>query len=221
MSIGYKPKGSSGELYHPDRDYAYLTPTLMAAAIERMASSNLPDEVKRWKEDNDITEDEIGAAAEALARAQRDFVNAADPVVDLDQALRRRDFYAIRYPVRLLLTACIGEVFCAAWFTAVREVSKVGEHSPAEAGMADFAATVRAFVLSNNGQPLDGPTARAAQRTIATLQFNTDVLLARNKALYGQIQQLTYELAQQKMRQEVAETAPSNKSWFHRLFAWM
>lgn len=213
MSIGYKPKGSSGELYHPERDYAYVTPTLMATAIDRMASDSLPEDAKSWKTANEITDEEIGAAAEALARAQRDFVNAADPVVDLDHALRRRDFTAIRYPVRLLLNACIGEVFCAAWFTAVREVSKVGEHSPAEAGMADFAATVRAFVLANNGQALDGPTARAAQRTIETLKFNADVLLARNKALYAQVQQLTYELAQQKVKD-----IPVKRSWFCRLF---
>jgi hypothetical protein len=217
MSIGYKPKGSNGDLYHPERDYAYLTPTLMASAIERMCSDNLPADVQAWKSENNITNDEVAAVAEALARAQRDFVNAADPVTDFDQALNRRDFYDIRYPVRLFLAAAIGEVFCAAWFTAVREVSKIGEHSPAETGMTDFAATVRAFVLASKGQPLDGPAAKAAQRTIATLQFNQDVLMTRNKALYAQIQQLTLEVARLQATQVVKPV--EKKSWLSRFFS--
>ena len=109
MNIGFRPKGESGPLYHPDRDYAYITPTLMRIAVERLDGKDLSDEAKAWKEEHKITEEEIAAVVEAIARAQRDFVNGGDPVDTLEQSLSRRDFYAVRYPVRQFLFANIGE----------------------------------------------------------------------------------------------------------------
>jgi hypothetical protein len=171
MSIGYRPKGSDGPIYNPDRDYAYITPTLMRSAIERLDAQDLPDEIKQWKQNNNITEAEIVAAAEALARAQRDFVNAADPVESFEHALSRRDFHDLRLPVRQLLFSIIGEVFCAAWFVAIRDVSKIGLGSAAETEMADFTASVHKF--ATNVLPGKNCT------DLATLQMRNDLLQTR------------------------------------------
>lgn len=190
MSIGYRPKGSDGPLYHPERDYAYITPTLMRSAIERLDAQDLPDELKRWKQENNITEIETIAAAEALARAQRDFVNAADPVESFEQALLRRDFNDIRLPVRQFLFAAIGEVFCAAWFLAVREVSKIGTSPSAERQMAEFAAAVHKFAAN-----VIGPAYRVDAETVQlrndVLQTQVAFLLKERAALQKQISQLT------------------------------
>ena len=145
MTIGFRPQGESGPLYHPERDYAYITPTLMRIAIERLDGKDLSEEALAWKNKNNITDTEIAVVAESLARAQRDFVNASDPVDSLEQALSRRDFYAIRFPVRQFLFSVIGEVICGAWFKAVRDVSVIGEVSPANTEMAEFSAAVRQF----------------------------------------------------------------------------
>ena len=39
-NIGYRPKGDSGPLYNPERDYAYITPTLMRQAIEKLDAND-------------------------------------------------------------------------------------------------------------------------------------------------------------------------------------
>jgi hypothetical protein len=197
MTIGFRPKGEAGPAYHPDRDYAYITPTLMKSAVERLDNNALSEEAAQWKNENNISEAEIVAVVEALARAQRDFINAADPVASFEQALARRDFLDIRYPVRQFLFSAVGEVCCAAWFKAVREVSKVGESSPVEPAMADFMAAVRAFVRKPGCPNLEGAT------TVPQLQLRVDVLQARNNALYVQLQQLMQTIAQK----ELADTA--------------
>lgn len=204
MTIGYRPKGESGPAYHPDRDYAYVTPTLMKSAIERLDDKALSEEASAWKSENNISEAEIIAVVDALARAQRDFINAADPVTSFEQALARRDFFDVRYPVRQFLFAAMGEVFCAAWFKAVREVSKVGEPSPAEPAMADFSAAVQAFVRKPGCPSLEGAVA------IAQLQMRADVLQARNNALYAQLQKLAQQLAEK----EKTATPPDDKKTF-------
>ena len=186
MSIGYRPKGGDGQLYHPDRDYAYITPTLMRTAIERLDAQDLPEELKQWKHEHKITETEIVAAAEALARAQRDFINAADPVDSLEQALIRRDFYDLRFPVRQFLFATLGEIFCAAWFVAVRDVSQVGVASPAAADMAAFAASVHKFATN----VLPGKNCADLQ----TLQLRNDLLQTRFNLLLEAHNKLKQEL---------------------------
>lgn len=183
MTIGYRPKGEAGPAYHPDRDYAYITPTLMKAAVERLDDAVLSEEARDWKKANKVTEEDINAVVDALARAQRDFVNAADSVSSIEQALARRDFYEVRYPVRQFLFATIGEVFCAAWFTAVREVSCVNEETPAAPGMADFMAAVRSFVgVTRSSVP--------AEVALADLKLRNDVLQSRLNTVYARMLEL-------------------------------
>lgn len=145
--IGYRRKGDTTPLYNPERDYAYTTPTLMRIAIEKL-DAHEPAEKVSWRTDNNVTQGEIAKIAEALATAQSDFVNAADPVSSFDAALERHGFFNFGYHVRQFLFASIGEVFCAAWFLAVREVSTVGDESPAAIDMARFSAVVRKFVIT-------------------------------------------------------------------------
>ncbi|NDE17625.1 hypothetical protein EBZ80_22135, partial [bacterium] len=47
-SIGYRQKGDSGPLYNPERDYAYITPTLMVRAIENLDFAARTDEAADW-----------------------------------------------------------------------------------------------------------------------------------------------------------------------------
>lgn len=187
--IGYRKKGDTGPLYNPERDYAYITPTLMVTAIENMDSQAVSQEETAWRQANNITSVDVVQVAEALADAQRDFINAADPVRSLTQALARHGFYDVRFPVRQLLFAAIGEVIVGAWFKAVREVSVVGEESPVSADMARFAATVREFVRRHGGLGYN------AEHMAEHLKMYTDVLQARLNELYKDVQRLNDELA--------------------------
>lgn len=199
-SIGYKKKGDSGPLYNPERDYAYITPTLMRIAIENL------DRLIQTNNTDNITPTEIIKIAECLAEAQRDFVNSADPVASFEQALRRHGFYDFRPCVQRLLFASVGEVFCAAWFTAVREVSAVGEESPAGEDMARFVATVREFASQHKQSWYD------ASHMAEHLRMQNDVLQARVNELAQQLLSVTRQLS--TAEQELAEAKKKPKTFF-------
>jgi hypothetical protein len=171
MTIGYKKKDSHGPLYHPERDYAYITPTLLKTAIENLDAPT--PELQQWKENNEISEAEIIAVVNVLADAQRDFVNGADPVDSLEKALARRDWFSTRLTVRLYLLATVGEVILGAWFKAVREVTEVGEDSPSQNEMCRFAAAVRDFT-ARMGAPVIN-----ANVTAEHLRLQCDLLRTR------------------------------------------
>ena len=188
-SIGYRQKGDNGPMYNPERDYAYITPTLMTRAIENMDIGALSAEVLDWYAKNNITDDDVNKIAEALAAAQRDFVNAADPVASFEQALSRRNFVEFSYALRQVLFAAIGEVCCAAWFLAVREVSVVGEESPAQANMARFTATVKEFAARPGAPTYD------ADFAAEQLRMRNDVLQTRLNVLYKELEAAREKLA--------------------------
>lgn len=203
MTIGYRHKDANGPLYHPERDYAYITPTLLRQAIENMERP-AAEEMRAWQEKEQITTDEIVAVTTALAEAQRDFVNGADPVKDLEQALHRRGFYDLRLPVRLSLLSHIGEVVVGAWFLAVREVTAVGEESPAQNEMCRFATAVREFAARNGTPALDG------NATIDHLRYQQDVLRFRLAATKTRLDAVEKELASIKQQTDtkVAPVVP-------------
>jgi len=208
--IGFRPKGVAAPMYNPERDYAYITPTLMRAAIENLDSDD--DEIRAWRSDHGISDAAIAAAATSLAEAQRDFVNAVDPVASFEQALARRNFASLPFVVRQFLFASVGYVFCAAWFQAVREVSIVGEESPAAGDMARFAAVVAAFAQKSVGPPI--PCAE----TVETLKFKNDVLASRVSVLLTQLE--AYRDAQQlaDLREQLRQDEKS-KSFYARIFS--
>ena len=206
--IGFRSKGDAGPMYSPERDYAYITPTLMLRAIENLDPAALSDEDRAWYVKHEITQDNMVQVASALAEAQRDFVNAADPVQSIEHALSRRSFFDASYACRQVLFSSIGVVFCAAWFKAVREVSSINEESPAQAGMARFTATVNEFA-ARNGAPTYN-----SEHLSAHLQMRNDVLQARINDLYAKLQKSQRQL----FESQVASVAtPPQKTVWQRL----
>lgn len=211
-SIGYRQKGDNGPMYNPERDYAYITPTLMTRAIENMDVGSLPVEALDWYAKNNITNDDVNKIAEALAVAQRDFVNAADPVSSFEQALARRNFVEFSYPLRQVLFAAIGEVCCAAWFLAVREVSVVGEESPAQANMARFSSTVKEFAVRHGAPTYD------ADFAADHLRMHNDVLQTRLNLLYKELAATREQLAAAAQELQTAPAAVVQvKTLWHRI----
>jgi len=207
MTIGYRHKESAGPLYHPERDYAYITPTLLRQAIENLEHPP-SEELRAWQEKEKITAVEIAAVTTALADAQRDFVNGADPVHDLEQALRRRGFYDARLPVRLALLSHIGEVVVGAWFLAVREVTTVGEESPAQNEMCRFAAAARTFAAKHGVPALDG------NDIVDHLRYQQDVLRFRLAATRLRLEAAEKELAAFKKEVPAApDSKPASINW--------
>lgn len=213
-SIGYRQKGQDGALYNPERDFAYITPTLMARAVSNMECAyNMDNEVRSWCDAANVSKADMAKIAEALALAQRDFVNSADPVSSFEQALRRRNFFDFPYQLRQYLFASIGESLCAAWFVAVREVSTIGEESPAQNNMARFAAVVNDFVARAN---CNDP---AVSTTAEILRYRNDVLQTRLNVVYNELQAVKEKLAAQSLT--AAEQSTQPKSFWRRIAAWL
>jgi len=212
--IGYRRKGDSTPMYNPERDYAYITPTLMRQAIEKLDANDDVDR-SRWRAEQNITDQEIVDISVALAEAQRDFINAADPVTSFDAALNRRNFFNFRYPVRQYLWATIGEVFCAAWFLAVREVSVVGEDSPAQVDMARFSAAVRDFAVKNKSSLYDADFMAEHLRLVNdTMRAREAELLAAYRRRTSEVEKL--QAANQQLQEEVSRLKKKST-----LFGWL
>lgn len=212
--IGYRRKGDSSPMYNPERDYAYITPTLMRQAIEKLDSGDDVDR-SRWRAEQNITDQEVVDISVALAEAQRDFVNAADPVASFEAALNRRNFFNFRYCVRQYLWATIGEIFCAAWFVAVREVSVVGEDSPAQVDMARFTAAVREFAGKNKSTLYDANFMAEHMKMINdTLRGRENELLAAYRSRTTERDKLREE--NQRLHEEIERL--KNKP---TLFGWL
>lgn len=191
MTINFRRQGENGPMYNPERDYAYITPSLLCTAINNLAAQDPPPGC--------TPEDVVGITA-ALAQAQRNFVNAADPVTSLHDALQKHGFYDFPVALQQALFSAIGEVICGAWFTAVREVSVVGEESPASNDMARFAAVVREFASRVGADKFADPDA-----TVERLQMRNDVLQTRINELGRQILLLQESLASAKKALRQAE----------------
>lgn len=152
--IGFRPKGELTPMYHPERDFAYITPTLMRIAVESLDNKN--DILReKWRADNNVNQALVAKAVESIARAQADFVNATDPPRTFRDALERHGFLNFSFDVQQYVLAAFGEVICGAWFNAVREVSVVGQQSPAATDMARFSAVVREFCVQHNSPTYD------------------------------------------------------------------
>lgn len=212
MTIGFKPKDAAGPVYHPERDFAYITPTLIRQAIENMSAPPNP-EFEEWKKVNSVSEAEITLAAGALADAQNDFVSAADRVESLHQALQRRKYFELPLPVRLFLQAMIGEVMIGAWFTAVREVTSVGADSPAQNEMCRFSSVVREFAAARGA-----PTINAVS-TAETVLARHAVLRDRYEVLVGEMRGLIAQLDRANKRADEAENKLALiPAWLTKLF---
>lgn len=210
---GFRPQGSTGPKYNPERDFAYITGTLLKAAIENLDIKALTTEQKHWYEQNKITEAEIIGVVDALSKAQNDFVKAYDPVASLEDALRRQRFYDVRYPVRQFLFAAIGEMMCSAWFTAVREVSSVGAESPAQNDMSRFASAARDFCRRLGAPTLDENV------TLDVLRFQNDVLQTQVSMLLQQLTAAPRMVACDEKKSGCGSCKKQPKTFLEKLYA--
>jgi hypothetical protein len=214
MSVtGFRPQGTNGPKYNPERDFAYITGTLLKAAIENLDPKALTTEQRHWYEQNNVTDAEIVAVVDALSKAQNDFVKAYDPVSSLEDALRRHRFYDVRYLVRQILFAAIGEMLCSAWFKAVREVSNVGMESPAQGDMSRFASAARDFCRRLGAPTLDENV------TLDVLRFQNDVLQTQVSMLLQQLTTAPRVVACEEKKKGCGSCKKQPKTFFEKLYA--
>lgn len=127
MTSQYRPAGSTGPMYSPERDLAYLGPTVLLAGIESLDQTRLSKEMESFLlNDLGLTHGEIAAAISAYAESQRYFIGVPD-VITTSQALQAGGFTRLPLTAQQVVLAAIGGAVTGAWFKAVRDTTKVGE----------------------------------------------------------------------------------------------
>jgi hypothetical protein len=142
-TTGVRPKGSTGPMYHPERDLAYITPTLMAQAMSTLVIEKMRPELQEFAADHNVTQEDLNRAVVAFAEAQQLYVSLANPIDSAHQALEAKMFFHETLATRLLITAAIGEAITGAWFVSVRDVTRVDQDSPAITQMAEMLEAAR------------------------------------------------------------------------------
>ncbi len=142
---GFRSKDSTGPMYHPERDIAYLGAKLISAAVDRLEPLQQTAELREWLGHRAITGERLGDAVERLAEASQRFVSNDNPVGSLADALDEASFTDLPFEVRQVVYAAIGEGTLATWFTAIRDVSLQGEDSP---GLRDL---TELYLLAQRG----------------------------------------------------------------------
>lgn len=208
-TVGYRRRGDDGVFYHPERDYAYITPELMCGAVSKLMAdvANYPDE-KAWCDEHGISIEAIAAASVRLALAQKDFINSQAPVASFEAALSRHGFDTVPFAVRQFLFYTFGYIFCAAWFRAVRDVSIVGQESPAQEGIATFAALARKFAGA----------AAADDDQLRELDIACERLELQNTVLQTKLDKLADTNVQLNRKLRGYEQAARKQPWFVRLY---
>lgn len=168
--LSIRPRGGDGPMYAPERDLAYITPTLMAAAMRTLEPGYQDDELVRYCQQYGISDDVLGTAVERMAEAQHNFVSAFD-VLTPAQALNLADFTELPYSVRNVVFAAFGRALVGAWFQAVRDVTHIGEVPRAAGELADYYAV--ATLVS--GKLLDRPPVDATRHVAVIEQLKMQV----------------------------------------------
>lgn len=124
MPINVRPPGSSGPMYNPERDIAYIAPTLLRAAITSLDPDRILPSLRAYMDEHGVTDQDLSATIAAVAGAQSLFVGTLDVKTPLD-ALEASGFTAQSPAAQGVVLAAFGRVLLGAWFKAVREVTHV------------------------------------------------------------------------------------------------
>lgn len=138
-----RPRGSDDPFYSPERDLAYVTPHLVAAAMRQLDMVNwgyLKDYFKLYN----LTESDLGEAARVVAAYINGCTEDASDTKPA-QVLERVGFFALPHPAQVAVMYVIGQQYMAAFFVCIRHVTHLGEAPPADLHVvveaADLAAT--------------------------------------------------------------------------------
>lgn len=138
MTISFSPQ-QGGPKYAPHRDLAYITPTLLRAAVMSLDPVNLSDADRSYMARNSVSEGELGECVERLVDAQSQFVSSFD-ARHVDDVLRHAGFDNCSHAVRTLMFAAFGRALIGAWFQAVRDVTYIGQVPAEQDNMSRFYA---------------------------------------------------------------------------------
>jgi hypothetical protein len=148
----FRPRGSTGPMYSPERDLAYIGPTVLRAGIDSLEQVLKSDEIQAMLSLHGCDNSHVAAAVTAYAESQSLFVGTPD-VMTTGQALQAGGFVNHPLIAQQLVLAAIGASLTGAWFKAVRDTTHVGEVPEGEGDMFRFYQAAREVVAKLDGLP--------------------------------------------------------------------
>lgn len=136
--IQTRKEGGDGRWFSPDRDLAYAWPMLARTALDQLATTNWKPWFEEYFKFASVTEADIGAGAEALAKF---FQFVCHPDVDGPRkAFEMAGWFGLKPAVQVALWMKLGQVCTMAFFTAIRDVTMENEAPPLDMkGLLDSA----------------------------------------------------------------------------------
>lgn len=129
MPVNMRPPGAAGPMYAPERDLAYIAPTLLRAAIVSLDPPNILPSLRAYMDQHGVTDADLAKAINAIAEAQTLFVGTLDVRSPYD-ALQAAGFLDLSGAIQGVVLAAFGRVLLGAWFQAVRDTTHI-EDAPA------------------------------------------------------------------------------------------
>lgn len=111
-------------MYAPERDLAYVAPTLLRAAIDSLDPQRITPSLRSYMIRHEITDEQLADAIQKIAEAQALFVGTLD-VTTPHEALEAVGFLDVHNDVQGVVLAAFGRVLLAAWFKSVRETTHI------------------------------------------------------------------------------------------------
>jgi len=114
--------------YAPERDVAYLGPGLLRHAMLALEEQWWEPWFRQYAEEHGVTAEDLISAAKPFAEGVNKIIRAKDPVV----ALTESGFTELDPAVQAAFYIKIGQVFLAAVFVGVKDVSRPESDPPAD-----------------------------------------------------------------------------------------
>lgn len=132
-------------MYSPERDLAYVGPTVMRAGIDSLEQLLKSDDIRDMLTLHGCDASHVAGAVQAYAESQSLFVGTSD-VLTTGEALQAGGFATQPLIAQQLVLAALGAALTGAWFKAVRDTTHIGEVPEGEGDMFRFYRAAREVV---------------------------------------------------------------------------
>ena len=122
----FRPKGSTGPMYNPQRDLAYCYMPALEEAVKGLTVEAAPSWLKDIAVEAEVTEDTLASAVQTLLNAHELFITDL-AIREPAEALEKSGFLYLPPAVRILLLYRLGEVLMGGFFVAIRDVTRYGK----------------------------------------------------------------------------------------------
>lgn len=128
-------------VYSPQRDLAHVFPVCVRYAVTHLSEDKRPDWIKAHCEDNGITEQQLADGLKCLIEAARSFHDAAKFPTEVE-ALEASGFTKMPNAVQHAIFSVIGRYFVAAFCSALRDLTIVGQNPAKASILAEIAERI-------------------------------------------------------------------------------